>query len=212
MFTNNQAGEYPSVLFHRSHRGQLVIGGAMLNRFENEGMEEASQAVPSSGGWRTRFDGGTARTGVQDLPCDLVAMYVEGLIHISGYEGAYDSEVEIEPSCYAVVVFRWMERKDIKPREQTLYLQSHFSFCDRVQHDGVYDMKNAVKVATQKGFQRDLNDRSGFVSRRWHLVGKKNVPGHVRQVLHKTLKTVDQTVDDNFGQGKKFFQLPERRK
>ncbi len=214
---------YPSVLFHRSNNGQLAIGGAMINRFEREEMVEVSEAAPQSGGWRTRFDGGAPPSGGQDLPCSLVVMYVEGLIHISGYEGAYDSEVKTAPACYAAVAIRWHGRtneealvralrrfRGVPYQEERYYLQSHFSFIDRIQHDGAYDLKSAFDVVGNKGFRRSEQDRPLRLARQWHLVPKSRVPSPIRQVLHKTLVRLEETIDDNFGQGKKFFEIPNR--
>lgn len=232
MFINNDPGLYPSVMIHRSHSGQLAIGGAMINRVhEDSGMAEVFEAVPASGGWYTRFDGGSMGTRILDMPCDLVAMYVEGLIHIYGGGGGdlgleCDSvDVEINPSCYALVVYRWKERKDLMGKvvreagERYVYLQSHFSFTDRVANDGVYDLKEAHEVARTRGLSWDaryerrkhLGSEQSRRHRDWHLVAKKDVPGHIRQLLHRTIDSTRTSVDEQFGQGKKFFKLPTRK-
>jgi hypothetical protein len=190
----------------------------MINRLNSsEELAEVYEATPASGGWRTRFEGGAPRCGIQDLPVSLSVMYVEGLIHIHGFEEAWDSEVEIEPSCYALVIFRWNERDEkILPgravtKEERVYLQSRFSFVDRVQHDGVYDLKNAFDVARNKG-PIPIQQRPHFKTRDWHTVPKTRVPGHVRTILHASAKTVDVVIDNNFGQGKKFFEPHIRRR
>jgi hypothetical protein len=221
---NNTDGLYPSIFLHRAHRGQLAIGGAMINRLNSsEKLAEVYEATPVSGGWRTRFEGGAPRVGAQDLPVSLSVMYIEGLIHISGDEGGYDSEVEIQPSCYALVIYRWNERNDkpflsgalgklgVVAKEERVYLQSRFSFVDRVQHDGVYDLKNAFDVARNKG-PIPIQQRPHFKTRDWHLVPKTRVPGHVRTILHASAKAVDVVIDNNFGQGKKFFEPHVRRR
>ena len=88
MRNGNVPGVYPSILIHRSHNGQLAIGGAMINPiYENDDEAEYRQAAPASGGWRTRFDGGSYDYWLSDLPCHMVAMYVEGLIYIYGGGG-----------------------------------------------------------------------------------------------------------------------------
>ena len=201
MFTNNAPGLYPTVLVHRSHAGQLAIAGAVINRVEdNPELIEAFEACPQSGGWRTRFDGGS-RPGL-DLPCEIVAMYVEGLIHITGSEGAYDSWIVTEPQCFAVVHDQWTDER--------VYLRSRFSFVDRVVHDGVYDLADARAIVNGIPVtERDLNSHS---RRNWQVVRKSQVPGRVRQILHRAVRTANDIVNYNFGQGKDFFELPQRRK
>lgn len=222
MLKINESGIYPSIMVHRSNYGQLAVGGAMINRIhEDEEIAEVFQTIPSSGGWTTRFDGGTLGCRILDLPCDIVAMYVEGLVYISGFEGAYDSEIKIEPSCYAVAVFRSKEQKDcmgkvVRPAEDRyVYLWSAFNFADRIRHDGMYDLKNAFDTAHNQGpieYPRE-NTRAEWDSRRsWHLIPRRFVPGRVRQILHYTVSSVKEAVDDNFGQGKKFFALAKKRK
>lgn len=177
----------------------------------------ATQATPSSGGWSTRFDGGSIYNFRLDMPCDYVAMYVEGLIHLSGDEGTYHSKTEIHPSCFAVVVFRWVRRSIKGVGKDTInryiYLQSRFGFTDRVRHDGLYDLKNAFEIARMSG-GRNLEqlDEDPFHRgrRQWHIVPKTRVPGRIRQVLHKSLRHVDVVVTRGFGQGKDFFRIPSR--
>ncbi len=227
MRKTNDRGTYPSIMLHHSNYSQLAIGGAMLNRVhEDEGEAECSQCTPTGGsGWRTRFDGGN-RPRSLDMPCDLVAIYVEGQINIWGDEGAYDYEVVVHPLCYAVVVFRTKEEKDFRGRvtreakQEYVYLWSGFSFVDRVRHDGVYDLKNAFETARKGGsietpeehIARNREYGWQLQEREWHIIGKARVPGRIRQILHRTIKEVRNTVDFNFGQGSKFFKLPEKRK
>ncbi|MHB1316470.1 MAG: hypothetical protein ACYCZW_01265 [Minisyncoccota bacterium] len=229
MKNTNERGIYPSVMMHHSSYCQLAIGGAMLTHFHQD-EEEAScyQCTPTGcSGWRTRFDGGNG-PGIQDLPCDLVAMYVEGQINISGYEGAYDSEEIVAPLCFAVVVFRSKEEKDYKgkvvreAREEYIYLWSHFGFTDRVRHDAVYDLKDAFEVARKGGptmtfderlaHSREIGWDNANSEREWHLVGKGRVPGRIRQLLHRTVNETKRVVDKNFGQGGAFFKLPQKKK
>lgn len=225
MLKNSAAGLYPTIVLHRSHVGQLAIGAAMLTRLGYY-EQEADEATPSSGGWSTRFDGGTLYHRHLDLPCDYVAMYVEGLIHISGDEGAYDSETEVYPSCYSVVAFRYTEKTEEKvlggtltkvgPRIKTeyFYLRSHFDFIDRVRHDGLYDLKNAFEIARMSGgriLEQLEDDPMQRGRREWHLVPKTSVPGRIRQILHKSIDHVDVVVTRGFGQGKEFFNIPGRR-
>jgi hypothetical protein len=225
MRKNNDRGIYPAIMSHHSNYSQLAIGGVMLSRVHNN-EEEAKvyECTPSGAtGWRTRFDGGSFFSAL-DMPCNLVAMYVEGQIKTWGDEGAYDSEVVVEPACYAVVVFRTREEKDFQgkvTREAKLeyvYLRSDFNFGCRVCHDGVYDLKDAFETARKHGpimtdYERALRIVPlGFVERYWHLVGKTHVPSRIRQILHRTVKEVGNVVDSNFGQGSKFFKLPRRKK
>jgi hypothetical protein len=224
MKNTNAPGLYPSILVHHSNYAQLAIGGAMINHVhEDEGMAECYEAKPLSGGWHTRFDGGNGNR-VSDMPCHIVSMYVEGLINISGCEGAYDSETVIEPWCFAVVVFRSKEQKDYmskvtKPaEEQYVYLFSGFSFGDNVRHDGVYDLKEAFETARNRGSDHEATlklryeDKEWDSHRSWRIIRKKHVPGRIRQILHRTVDQVESTVDNDFGQGKKFFQLPQKKK
>lgn len=225
----NKEGIYPSVLVHGSSYSQLIVGSAMINRVhESEEAASCYQCTPTgSSGWRTRFDGGNSPR-IQDMPCDLVAMYIEGQIDISGYEGAYDYEEIVAPLCFAVVVFRSKEERDHRgnvvreAREEYVYLRSHFGFSDRVWHDAVYDLKDAFEVARKGGptmtfdekitRYREIGWDNENSERDWHLVGKGWVPGRIRQVLHRTIDTVKKTVDSNFGQGKKFFQNTKTKK
>lgn len=227
MLKNSAAGLYPTIVLHRSHVGKLAIGGAMLTKLDYT-EEYAAQATPSSGGWSTRFDGGTLYNRHLDLPCNYVAMYVEGLIHIRGYEGAYDSETEIYPSCFAVVAFRFTEKTEEQVilggvytktgqriKTQHVYLQSSFGFTDRIRHDGLYDLKNAFEIARWNGGRNleQLDEDPLHRGRReWHLVSKAGVPGRIRQVLHRSLKHVDAVVTKGFGQGIELFKIPGRRR
>lgn len=228
MRNTNERGTYPSIMLHHSNYSQLAIGGAMLNQVhENEEEAECYQCTPTGGsGWRTRFDGGT-RPGPLDMPCDLVAMYVEAQINISGCEGAYDSEEVVAPLCFAVAVFRTNEVKDYKgkvireAKEEYVYLWSSFSFINRIRHDGVYDLKEAFETARKGGplmtqeerWQRpsSYNGTLDHAEHEWHIVDKKRVPGRIRQILHRTIGSVKETVDSNFGQGSKFFKLPGKK-
>lgn len=223
MRNTNERGTYPSIMLHHSNYSQLAIGGAMLNRVhENEEEAECYQCTPTgSSGWHTRFDGGS-RPGPLDMPCDLVAMYVEGQINISGFEGAYDSDVVVDPLCFAVVVFRTKEEKNFsgqvirEAREDYVYLWSHFDFANRVRHDGVYDLKDAFDTAAKGGPVLTMEERWARetpyeAERNWHITGKKRVPGRIRQMLHKTVKEVSNVADNNFGQGSKFFKIPGKK-
>jgi hypothetical protein len=231
MRKDNESGLYPSVILHRSHFGQLAIGGAMINRvYEDENTAEYDQARPGDGGWRTRFDRRTDGRH-SELPCHLVAMYVEGRQHFrnqsEGEMGFVSCDVEIEtrPSCYAVAVFRVPEQTNVDGKivndfgEHYVYLRSNFSFSHRVRHDGFYDLKEAFDVARNRKGHNDEewpfwethgNEWQG--DRNWHLVPKTHVPGRIRQILHKTVAEVDVTITDNFGQGKEFFKLWNRNK
>ncbi len=176
--------------------------------------------MSGEGTWRTRFDGGDHPSRILDLPTDVVAMYAEGRIIISGCEGAYDSEELVAPSCYVVVVFR--RKVDKKVVEKYMYLRSHLNFGDRICHDGLYDLQGAFEVARKGGPTMTFDERithfqeigwdNAKWEREWHLVGKARVPGRIRQVLHRTVNTVKETIDNNFGQGKKFFQNPKTKK
>lgn len=233
MRKTNDCGDYPSVMLHRSHFGQLAIGGAMINRvYEDESWAEHEQTKPGNGGWRTRFDRSTHKHLFSCLPCHLVAMYAEGLQHFRNVsEGemgfvSCDVEVETRPICYAVVVFRLPERMNsmgmIVKKEaevQYVYLQSNFSFSHRIRHDGVYDLKEAYGIAQRRcGYSeeeftlRRYADDEWQIHRNWHLLPKTQVPGRIRQVLHRTISSVKTTVDENFGQGKSFFKLPQKKK
>jgi hypothetical protein len=224
----NEPGTYPSVMVHHSSYSQLAIGGAMLTHFHKDA-EEAScyQCTPTgSSGWRTRFDGGRG-PNIQDMPCNLAAMYVEGQINIWGDEGAYDSEEVVAPLCFAVVVFRSREEKDWsgkitrEARDEYVYLWSHLGFTSQVQHDGVYDMKNAFEVARKGGPTMTFDERiarsreigwdDAESEREWHLVGKSRVPGRIRQLLHRTVNETRRVVDRNFCQNSGFFRLPSRK-
>lgn len=216
-------------MIHRSSYSQLAIGGGMLTRVhEDENEAECSQCTPTGyTGWHTRFDGGV-RPGILDMPCDLVAMYVEAQINISGCEGAYDSEEVVAPLCFAVAVFRTPEVKNYfgkvvrEAKEEYVYLWSSFSFINRIRHDGVYDLKEAFETARKGGplmtqeerWQRpsSYNGTLDHAECEWHILRKKHVPGRIRQILHCTINSVKETVDSNFGQGSKFFKLPKRKK
>ncbi len=214
MFLNNESGLYPSILLHRSNFGQLAIGGAMINRFWDD--SSMGEAIPASGGWITRFDGGSSRRRILDLPCDMVAMYVEGLIHIYGAGGGdlgmeCDSiDEETAPWSFALVV----------SGGQYIYLWSRFSFSDRITNDGVYDLKEAYDIARGRGLsweaRRERRSSLHYYEfgnlREWYLVRKKQVPSHIRQILHRTINTVKTTVSEQFGQGKKFFALPSHKR
>ncbi len=228
MRKTNDRGMYPLIMIHRSSYSQLAIGGAILTRVhEDEFQAECSQCTPTGcSGWHTRFDGGV-RPGVLDMPCDLVAMYVEAQINISGYEGEYDSEEIVAPLCFAVAVFRTNEVKDYKgkvireAKQEYVYLWSSFSFVDRIRHDGVYDLKEAFETARKGGplmtqeerWQRTSSYNGTFdhAEHGWHIIGKCRVPGRIRQILHRTVNTVKETVDGNFGQGSKFFKIPGKK-
>lgn len=227
MRDTNDFGLYPSVMLHRSHFGQLAIGGAMINQiYATESSAGYDQARPGDGGWRTRFDRRTDGRH-SDLPCHLVAMYVEGLQHFRNMsEGemgfvSCDVEVETRPACYAIVMFRIPEQRNImgkvvnKEEERYVYLRSNFSFSHRIHHDGLYDLKEAFDTASRRtGYSeeeftlRRYADDEWYTHRNWHLVPKTQVPGRIRQVLHRTISSVKATVEENFGQGKSFFRLP----
>ena len=197
----------------------------MINRiYEDENHTEYDQATPASGGWHTRFDGGSYYDSrISALPCHLVAMHVEGLIYINGAGGGdlgmeCDSiDEEILPSCYALVVIRTGEEKDWANRvtqpaeDKYFYLYSRFSFTSRVAHDGVYDLKDAFETVRECHSVNSNPEMEWEQHRTWHLMPKGFVPSHVRQMLHRTVNTVRETVDNNFGQGKKFFKLPHSK-
>ena len=219
----NEEGLFPKVLVHRSSFSQLAVGGAMMDRVLEDGYEGESYRCRMSGegNWRTRFDGGDQHPSrILDLPCDLLAMYAEGQMIVSGCEGAYDWEKLVHPSCYAVVVFR--RKMDKTVVEEYTYLRSHLDFTDRICHDGLYDLKNAFEVACNRGPTMTRGERiarfqeigwaEANFEREWHVINKARVPGRIRQVLHRTVSTVKETVDANFGQGKKFFQNPKTKK
>lgn len=228
----------PTILLHRSHQSQIAIGGAMLTELHNTDKDvDSGAAKPASGGWRTRFDGGHLQrfTGYrledEAHTCTLVAMHVEGLIHISGAdygEGfeCVEERVEVGTSCYAVVVIRTGRVRDYRGKTihegetRYVYMCARFSFSDRIQHDGLYDLNEAYELAcTERGLSRknrfdrrwepDFN--RAMCPRDWFLVSKKDVPGRVRQVLHRTIDTVRQTVENQFGQGADFFRTRPNR-
>jgi len=209
MYSKNDSLFSPKVLLSRSHFDQLAIGGAMMDCDDPE-LEKVFQVSPASGGWNTRFDQGHS----SDLPYNLVAMNINALIHITGGEDDWDEEIITEPSCYGLVVFR-KKSDNGEIIENYIYLYSRFGFVNRITKDGRHDLSEAHFVASRKGLSR--NERSSrrkkltldesLRLRDWHMLPKKDVPGNVRQILHRTIDATRTTADNQFGQGKDFFEF-----
>ena len=206
MITFNTPGLYPTLMFHRSSGSHLAIGAAMLNHVfsVHDDYVELYEAGMVSGGWRTRFNRGSQSTG--DLPCGIVVMYVEGLTYINGDEGAWDERVEREPACWALA-------QDSEGNR--VYMWSPFSFASRIAHDGIYDLADAYTIAQGKELPRRLPDDRNWLCRRrnWmRIERKREVPGRIKTILHRTVAAVEDTLTRNFGQGKSFFELPQSQK
>jgi hypothetical protein len=229
MTVSTYTGLQSRVLFHHSHMGHLAIGAATMDRDPCDKLGGCYDASMASGGWVTRFDkGAPPGAASSDLPCDLVAMYAEGLQHISGGDDDWDVAVMTQPSCYALVVFRWGAGKhcsdsslDREASERYVYLRGQLSFSDRITNDGSFDldeahliarMRNGIpyKVWYDRNFGSDPNTHPKS-ERAWHHVRKGEVPGHVRVFLHRATEKVRETVDGQFGQGPDFFKLPKRK-
>jgi hypothetical protein len=227
MKIQNVPGSYPSILVHRSHFGQLAIGGAMIDTvYEDDSLEHTTPADMSawmgSGGWNTRFDG-------KDHPPHLVALYAEGLRYTNGYGEDFEEDIVVNPICYAAVALRYPEERDYhnklvrKAGQIIFYLQPRcFYFESSIAHNGVYDLKyafdlvvnfrNSTNLHVEQEKLREQSDRLDvYAMRDWELIPKTRVPGNVRLHLQRTLELTRTTLDSQFGQGADFFKPKDNK-
>lgn len=195
----------------RSHFTQLAIGASdsgldtFYREWETEDCENNTRSglgspcrISFNGGWNTRFDG-APRHGKESYV--FVALYADcKRTERVDYDGWYglDGGTVYEPvgeRLFAFVI-RW--NKGVRCER--------YLWCEKSVRTACFDALNLVDEAAAHVMEQILHcayhTGLGDETEKWWGLPKTHVPGEVRQVLHRTIGTVQNL----FGQGKDFFQ------
>ena len=213
-------------MLHRSHFCQLAIAGLEIGEryehapgetFDDDGdwnEQFIAARLRHNTGWNTRFDK-RGRHTIHDHPIFSVAIYGEGEASISGFEGAYDHQLDHPPGLFALVRFGHIDKNSQERRKKKWYLRyERFNPFDcqdvPILNDG-QDLMVEAKTAATAGPHcpirwSTLHNQTFYQVQGWRHCRKQDIPTRARVLLGKSELTARTTFLANYGQGKEFFK------